>query len=254
MAYYRRNTLRCEFAGGADRPTEREVHRWVRTQLRVPDAELRALQLHTQHAVAFVKLRSDAAFLQLAERLCGGGGGAALQLQSGKLTPVRVSVADDDGGVEVRVFDVPLEVPDAEFRRALAPYGKVRHVRREVSAPGCEYRVATGVRSLRLVARDDAGAGWDPPLQLPETLAIGGHRAALQLSREASWCATSSREDGACRGCDAGSPVRPPRRCPRDVALVRAFLAHSGEWPPPDDVTAAAPAEDACHLEQRRAA
>ncbi|XP_047110410.1 uncharacterized protein LOC124787654 [Schistocerca piceifrons] len=124
MAYYRRNTLRCEFAGGADRPTEREVHRWVRTQLRVPDAELKALQLHTQHAVAFLKLRSDAAFLQLAERLCGG---AALQLQSGKLTPVRVSVADDDGGVEVRVFDVPLEVPDAEFRRALAPYGKVVH-------------------------------------------------------------------------------------------------------------------------------
>ncbi|XP_049861268.1 uncharacterized protein LOC126355128 isoform X2 [Schistocerca gregaria] len=220
MAYYRRNTLRCEFAGGADRPTEREVHRWVRTQLRVPDKELKALQLHTQHAVAFLKLRSDAAFLQLAERLCGGGGGAAaLQLQSGKLTPVRVSVADDDGGVEVRVFDVPLEVPDAEFRRALAPYGKW------VALTGAP-RAARGVCARLRVPRGDGRA-------LPAAGAARRRRPRLGAAAAAAGDAGDRRAPGGAAAEPRGVVVRHVEPRGRRVPRLRRRVAAAAAAPLP---------------------
>lgn len=144
--YPRKNTIKAAFDKSTTRPSALDIHRWAVKQLEINVDQVEALQLIGPENAVYIKLVSQSLYEKI---LLQHEGTHAVTLSSGIQTTVTVS----EGGGElqnVRVFNVPLEVPDEKISQALNGYGKVHKIHRERWSSGYELQVNNGIRMVRI--------------------------------------------------------------------------------------------------------
>lgn len=173
-SYRRVNTVKVTFDKSASRPTALDVHKWVSDTLKLTVDQVEALQLVGPENAVYLKLTSQTLFEKVLRQ---HEGSALTTFASGVQSTVTVSPAGFDS-VNVRVFNLPLELPNDKLKQALMPYGTVHSITNESWSSGYEFRVQNGIRSVKMQVNK----------VIPSNIIVVGKRAYVQYFGQEPTC------------------------------------------------------------------
>lgn len=170
----RQNNVQCAFDRDAKRPSAYEIHRWLNSELRVPQTELLGIQLDVFVKSVFLKLRTP----ELCHDLVNANSGTRkFQHLDGHISNVTLSHAGF-GIRTVRVFNLPFEVRNETISRSLMPYGTVLQVVKEKWSSAYVYPVENGIRSVKMIVHK----------HIPSFLVMAGNRAFITYTGQPQTC------------------------------------------------------------------
>ena len=190
------NTIKCVFDRSSLKPSAAEVHEWIFTILRLEPATVAAIQLDCAKQSVYIKMKGD---LTCDELLTNLGGSVPFRHVDGSISKVAISHADL-GYRQVRVFNLPLELPNERIRDYLRGYGLVREIVDEVWSTSYRYQVKNGIRCVRM----------DLNKHIPSYITIGGTRALVTYEGQMKTCSICNANDHFRAECKARRPVQLP--------------------------------------------
>jgi hypothetical protein len=122
-----------------------EVHDWIFEVLRLPEYEVRMIQIDGTMKQVFIKLAEK----QSVVNLLHATGQAECKNHTGEMTQVAISEAGM-GFKRIRVASLPPEVKEEVLKAALAPYGTVMDIREEKWSRVYRYVVTNGIRQVTI--------------------------------------------------------------------------------------------------------
>jgi hypothetical protein len=123
----RQNTIVCIFDPKSPRITAYHIHEWPHEALRIQEDDIRMIPIDgLQHRVyiKFVNTDRMMVVLQIVK------GQLEYYHENGELSLVKVEVAGL-GIKQVRIANLPLEIPDGTLRDVLTKYGEVKKITEE---------------------------------------------------------------------------------------------------------------------------
>lgn len=144
----RENTFRIDYAKVPKKPTYEELHRFVSEVLKMPKEEIMRIQCSKHLGCAFIK----ATELSVAQRVVAEHDGKHAITVEGRNYTLRLSM--EDGGVDVKLFDLSEDVQDREIVKFLSDFGDVIGPVRELNYDS-KYlgSVPSGVRAVRMIVK-----------------------------------------------------------------------------------------------------
>ena len=125
MSSVRKNILVIDFSVLPDRPNLEVVQRFVEKGLGITSSDLKSIQLHNIRHCVLIEMADPGAATKIAtETHCK----YAFKTHPGIKIPVYV----DDNTVDVRIHDLPLDMPNTKIAEAMREYGEVLTIRDEV--------------------------------------------------------------------------------------------------------------------------
>ena len=142
MSAVRKNTLVVDFSVLPERPKLEVVQRFVEKGLGITSSALKSIQLHNIRHCVLIEMAEPAAAIKIATE-------SHLKYSFKTNPTIRIPVYIDDNTVDVRVHDLPLDLPNAKITEAMREYGEVLTIRDEVWR-NFFTGVANGVRVLKM--------------------------------------------------------------------------------------------------------
>ena len=170
----RENTFRIDYSNLPLKPSYEKVYEFCRTVLGLKREDVKRLQCHRGESCAFVKV----ADLAQAQQVVKEHDEKHEVECSGKKYKLRITM--EDGSVEVRVWDLPENVPEENIVEFLSQYGEVLSIRELMFGEGHEYGgIPLGIWSARMVIRQNIGS-W---VTIDGTQAYLAYKGQLQSCR-----------------------------------------------------------------------
>lgn len=144
----RENTFRIEYANVPKKPSFEELHEFIGTVLGMSHEEVKRIQCSRTLGCAFI----TASDLSVAQRVVEQHDDKHDIESDGKLYRLRLKM--EDGAVEVKLYDLPIDITDAQIAEFLRDYGEVLSIYEQMW--GENYRFGgypTGVRSAKMVVK-----------------------------------------------------------------------------------------------------
>ncbi|XP_039435894.1 uncharacterized protein LOC120417792 [Culex pipiens pallens] len=125
MSAARKNTLVVDFSVLPERPKLDVVQRFVEKGLGIAASDLKSIQLHNIRHCVLIEMADPAAATKIAaDNHCK---------YAFKANPtIKIPVYVDDNTIDVRIHDLPLDLPNAQIAEAMREYGEVLTIRDEV--------------------------------------------------------------------------------------------------------------------------
>ena len=144
----RENTFKIDYSQFAVKPSVEKLFEFCRSVLGLKRDEIKRLQSHRGGACAFIKV-SD---LTIAQRVVDEHDGKHEVDCDGKKHKLRISL--EDGSVEVRVYDLPEDVPEKKVVDFLSAFGEVISVREVSWGESSEAEgIPLGIWSARMLVK-----------------------------------------------------------------------------------------------------
>ena len=138
----RQNTIFCEFDQSSLRITAYHIHELIFDNLRLPDADIRTIQIDGPRRRVYIKFHSsDKPHFVLK----ANGGRKEYRHDNGVLSKVNISMASM-GSRRIRLAGLAPVVKDNTIREVQSTCGEVKEVYEENWAKGYPYQVFNGVR------------------------------------------------------------------------------------------------------------
>ncbi|EDS44991.1 conserved hypothetical protein [Culex quinquefasciatus] len=125
MSAVRKNPLVVDFSVLPERPKLEVVQRFVEKGLGIVSSDLRSIQLHNIRHCVLIEMVDPAAAIKIASE-------NHLKYAFKTHPAIRIPVYVDDNTVDVRVHDLPLDLPNIKITEAMQQYGEVLTIRDEV--------------------------------------------------------------------------------------------------------------------------
>lgn len=169
----RENTFRIDYSKVPKKPTYEEVHLFIGNQLGMAREEVKRIQCSRTHGCAFVK----ASDLAVAQRVVNEHDGKHEIVVDNKSYVVRMWM--EDGGVDVKLYDLSEDVTDQVIADFLSDYGDVLSVREVMwDAKYMFGNIGTGVRVARMVVKRN----------IPSDVIIDGEPTAVAYTGQQQTC------------------------------------------------------------------
>lgn len=139
----RKNTVKCQFDEGNEKPTDLEMIRFaIKENLRAEDVE--SMNIDKGERAIFIKFKTREqcdAFLVKSER-------RVFVYDSGMMTKIAIQEATDVK--YVRVFNLPMEIDDNDIAQELQEYGTIKKVVKEKYSESTGFPVCSTVRGVHI--------------------------------------------------------------------------------------------------------
>lgn len=223
MDIYRRvNTVKITFDKAAQRPSALDVHKYVSGTLNVTVDQLEALQLLGPENAVYVKLISQSIYEKVLRQ---HEGVSQITFASGVRSTVTIGPAGFDA-VQVRVFNLPMELPNDKLKQALTQYGTVYNISNETWSAGYNLRVHNGIRQVKMHVTT----------VIPSNILVAGKRAYVTYLGQEPTCFVCGVVGHIKQDCPSKvtrlGPA-PPRRTP---LLMSDLLKQSTSGQNPTDI------------------
>ena len=158
----RLNTIVCIFEQQSPRVCALDIHEWIYETLRVPEQEVRMIQIEGAKRHVYIKLNTTEYAKEIIQTTEGN---VTYKHDNGEMSIIRLELAGM-GTRRIRIADLPPEVPDNSISRALAQYGEVLNIHHETWSNIYRYKVPNGIRTALTSIKK----------HVPSRIIIGGHR------------------------------------------------------------------------------
>lgn len=169
----RENTFRIEYANVPKKPSFEEVHEFIGTVLGMTHEEVKRIQCSRTVGCAFV----TASDLSVAQRVVEQHDDKHDIEFEGKLYRLRLKM--EDGAVDVKLYDLPIDVMDDQITEFLSDYGEVLSIHEQMW--GATYLFGgypTGVRIAKMVVKHN----------IPSYITIDGETTHVSYYRQQLTC------------------------------------------------------------------
>lgn len=144
----RENTFRIEYANVPKKPSFEELHEFIGTVLGMTHEEVQRIQCSRTLGCAFVTANE----LSIAQKVVEQHDDKHDIECDGKLYRIRLKM--EDGAVEVKLYDLPIDITDAQIVEFLRKYGEVLSIYEQVWGEGYRFGgYPTGVRIAKMVVK-----------------------------------------------------------------------------------------------------
>jgi hypothetical protein len=123
----RRNTVVCNFELVSPSITALKIHEWIHDVLRIPEQTVQVIQIDGTKRQMYIKFIDNECILDL---IRATNGKAEYKHHTGEISIVITGMAGM-GNKQVRIANLPPEVPDSALKAALTPYGTVLDIQEE---------------------------------------------------------------------------------------------------------------------------
>jgi hypothetical protein len=151
-----------------------DVHEWIYDTLRLPEEEVRMIQIDGTKRQVYIKLAEQKAAMNLLQTTARQ---ADCKHHNGEITKVTINMAGM-GNKRIRIANLPPEIPENAVKTALTPYGTVTDIREEKWARTYRYVVANGIRQVMMSLTK----------HIPSHLTIEGHRVLISYEGQRTTC------------------------------------------------------------------
>lgn len=170
----RRNTIVCTFEMASPKMTACDIHEWIYDTLRLPEEEIRMIQIDGIKRQVYIKLTEQRAIINLLQTTTGQ---VECKHHNGEITKVTINMAGM-GNKRIRIANLPPEVPENVVKTALTPYGTVMDIHEEKWARTYRYVVANGIKQVMMSLTK----------HIPSHLTIEGHRVLVSYEGQPTTC------------------------------------------------------------------
>jgi len=198
----RKNTILCVFDMTSPRISALEVHEWVFETLQVNERLVTMLQIDGARRHVYIKFSEQVEVMRI---LKGMNGTAEYKHSNGVISTVKLEIAGL-GVRRVRVANLPPELPHAELRVAIEPYGVIQSITEETWASHYRFVVANGIRVVNMSLSK----------HLPSHLNIAGYRALISYEGQPRTC------------YDCGEENHISMECPKRMSRIRRITGPQG--------------------------
>jgi hypothetical protein len=170
----RQATVVCTFEPTSPRITAYDIHEWIYEELRIPEDQLRVIQIDGTKKQVFLKLIDDNSVQTLLTKTQG-------QVFCKHTNGERSLVTEEQAGLgkkKIRVANLPPEINNEVLSGALSPYGKVTDVYNEKWSNAYRYAVDNGIRQVTIHLKR----------HVPSHLTIAGQRVLLSYEGQLATC------------------------------------------------------------------
>ncbi|PSN45054.1 hypothetical protein C0J52_04005 [Blattella germanica] len=166
--------MKLQFQPTAKKPLSVELHLWIQHELNLGPEQVEMLPLNTQEKTVYLKVKSSNIFAKLIQDF---GGAATFQYQDGECTQIKIEQADVPVST-VRVFNLPLEIPNSVIAQALTRYGVISSIRNEQWNVDYPFPVNNGIRAIKMEVKQP----------IPSSLMIAGFPAHITYLGQPQLC------------------------------------------------------------------
>ena len=138
----RQNTIVCIFDVRSPRITALQIHVWIYENLRLPEKDVRMIQIDGSGRRVFIKLNTSE---QAQSILQTTKGKLEFRHDNGELSILQLELAGL-GIRRIRIANLPPEVPERIIRETLSKYGDVTAISEETWSKAYRYPVPNGTR------------------------------------------------------------------------------------------------------------
>ncbi|XP_039434222.1 uncharacterized protein LOC120416556 [Culex pipiens pallens] len=142
MSDVRKNTLVVDFSVLPERPQLEVVQRFVEKGLGIASSDLKSIQLHNIRHCVLIEMADATAASRIATE-------NHLKYAFKTYPSTKIPVYVDDNTIDVRIHDLPLDLPNSKIAEAMREYGEVLTIRDEVWK-NFFTGVPNGVRALKM--------------------------------------------------------------------------------------------------------
>lgn len=169
----RENTFRIDYAKVPKKPSFEELHHFIGNQLGMKRDEVKRIQCSRYLGCAFVK----ASDLSVAQRIVDENDGKHEIVVDNKKYAIRMWM--EDGGVDVKLFDLSEDVSDEEITKHLSQYGDVLSIRELMWDSKYMFDgFPTGVRLVRMIVKKN----------IPSTVTIDSETTCVSYNGQQHTC------------------------------------------------------------------
>jgi hypothetical protein len=170
----RLNTIVCGFDPTSPRISALDIPEWIYVKLRIPESEVRLIQIDGPRRQVYIKLNS----IDYAKEIVKNSPGQQTYThENAEISIVRIDFAGM-GTRKIGIADLPPEVTDQTISRALLAYGEVLELRQETWSSIYRYKVPNGIRTALTTLKK----------HVPSRMSIGGHRATISYGGQTPTC------------------------------------------------------------------
>jgi hypothetical protein len=172
--YERKDTAVCIFDKTSHRITAYEIHEWIYNSLHLETEDVVIIQIDGPRRQVCIKTTHSTVVENLISR---NKGESIYQYDSGETYKVIISQAGL-GRRNVRIANLPPEMPEEIIRQHLGKYGQVAKIKEEKWANTYRYNVANGIRIVQMDLRT----------HISSHIHIDGYRALISYTGQPSTC------------------------------------------------------------------
>lgn len=144
----RENTFRIEYANVPKKPSYEELHEFIGTVLEMTRDEVKRIQCSRTLGCAFITAND----LSIAQRVVEQHDDKHDIESDGKLYRLRLKM--EDGAVDVKLYDLPIDITDDQIANFLSDYGEVLSIREQMWGETYLFGgYPTGVRLVKMVVK-----------------------------------------------------------------------------------------------------
>jgi len=194
----RQKTIVCAFDQRSPRITAHHKHEWIHEKLRLEEDEISMIQIDGPRRQVFIKFTNGVRMHRLLQDTAGT---QEIKHDTGELSQVHISIAGM-GFQQVRIDNLPPEVPDRTIRDNLAKYGEVKDIKEELWTKAFGYKVSNGIQIVEMNLK----------LHLPSHMIIAGHRVLVSYDGQPSTCYACNESGHQYQDCPNRKRRVPPEK------------------------------------------
>ena len=161
---YRENDVIIDFSEFPERPSNEWIWEFVRKTLKCTTNNTLCVQIHSTKPLVFIEMQS----IELAESLVYQHSKIFATIQ-GKKYPIPIYF--EDGGIDIKVFDLPRLMSDKTITDFFQMYGRVISIKSELHKNNLLEGLPNGVRIVRIKPSGN--------LELKSFVTIGGEKTQI---------------------------------------------------------------------------
>jgi hypothetical protein len=192
--YERKDTAVCIFDKTSPRITAYEIHEWIYNNLHLETEDVVTIQIDGPRRQVYIKTTHATVVEKLLLRTKGE---SIYVYDSGERYKVIINQAGL-GRRNVRVANLPPEMPEEIIRQHLRKYGQIATIKEEKWANTYRYNVANGVRIVQI----------DLQTHIPSHIYIEGYRALISYIGQPSTCYICGGTNHIAQECPARKHTR----------------------------------------------
>jgi hypothetical protein len=170
----RQHTIVCIFDTRSPRITALQVHEWIYKHLKLPEDEVRMIQIDGPGRKVFIKFHNET---QAQNLLQSTKGQMQYQHENGEWYNVYIEHAGM-GTKRIRIANLPPEIPNNNIRDTLATYGEVLEIVEENWSKTYRYAVSNGIRVAITRLKK----------HIPSNLVIAGNKVIITYENQPMTC------------------------------------------------------------------
>jgi hypothetical protein len=145
-----------------------EIHEWIHQQLQLDQEDIAAIQIEGQSRQVFIKTLQSKTIDDL---IYSHNGETTYKHENGEISKVQLCFAGL-GKRNIRIANLPIELPNEVIKTHLSKYGTVHHIVDEKWSIAYRYNVGNGIRA----------ATMDITVHIPSHIYIESYRALISYT------------------------------------------------------------------------